>query len=471
MKMTLRTKNNMSSTVSLCMIVKNEEKNLKACLDGYRALADEIVIVDTGSTDRTVEIAKAAGAIVIESTWESDFSKARNISIDNATSDWILWTDADDRISADNCEKIKKVIQSYSLTTCFSFMIKNSQDGILGDVFNQVRLFPRHPKIRFRYKVHEQVLPSIQALEYETLFTDIVVFHTGYDSPETVKKKQERNLPILLKEIEERKDNPVIIYTYAGTLVDLGRFEESIPYYEKAMQLSETLQTEDHIRCGAPVALASVYGRLNKWDESKKWALLAKKLNPGHPQVLCMLGELAEKDNNIEEAISFFEEVLTISEMPTFIPINVNMQKINACSHLGALYLKKGANEKMVKVLELAISIRQGRPSLPSDRGDAFFKVKMYDKAADAYAEAINDPDIKDWRSFLGMAKLCIMDNRVQTAIDILNTSMERFGEIEESLKLLSDIYTDINMKDKAAAINAKIHQYQDLYRLPPSLE
>ena len=100
----------MSSTVSLCMIVKNEEKNLKACLNGYSALADEIVIVDTGSTDHTVEIAKAAGAIVIESTWESDFSKARNISIENATSDWILWTDADDRISADNCEKIKKVI-------------------------------------------------------------------------------------------------------------------------------------------------------------------------------------------------------------------------------------------------------------------------------------------------------------------------------------------------------------------------
>jgi len=439
------------------MIVKNEEKNLEACLDGYSALADEIIIVDTGSTDRTIEIARAAGAIVIETTWESDFSKARNLSIDHATSDWILWTDADDRINSENCEKIKKVIQSYSLTTCFSFMIKNSQDGILGDVFNQVRLFPKHPEIRFRYKVHEQVLPSIQALGYETLFTDIVVFHTGYDSPETVKKKQERNLPILLKEIKERKDNPVIVYTYAGTLVDLGRFEEAIPFYEQAMHLSESLQTEDHIRCGAPVALAGVYGRLSKWAESKKWALLAKKLNPGHPQVLCMLGELAEKEGETEEAVRLFEEVLTLSEMPTFIPINVNMQKINACSHLGALYLKKGATEKMVRVLELAITIRQGRPTLPSDRGDAFFKAKLYDKAAESYAEAINDPTSKDWRSFLGMAKLCIIDNRVQTAIDILNTSIERFGEIEENLKLLSDIYTDVNMKDKATAINARL--------------
>ncbi|MBL8028434.1 MAG: glycosyltransferase, partial [Fibrobacteres bacterium] len=64
----------MSATISLCMIVKNEEKNLKACLNGYSALADEIIIVDTGSTDRTVEIAKEAGAIVVETVWESDFS-------------------------------------------------------------------------------------------------------------------------------------------------------------------------------------------------------------------------------------------------------------------------------------------------------------------------------------------------------------------------------------------------------------
>ncbi|MBL8025807.1 MAG: tetratricopeptide repeat protein, partial [Fibrobacteres bacterium] len=382
------------------------------------------------------------------------FSKARNISIDHATSDWIIWTDADDRINSENCDKIKKIIQSYSPTSCFSFMIKNSQDGILGDVFNQVRLFPRHKDIRFRYKVHEQVLPSIQSLGYDTLFTDIIVFHTGYDSPETVRKKQERNLPILLKEIEERKDNPVIVYTYAGTLVDLGRFEESIPYYEKAMELSESFQCEDHIRLGVPVALAGVYGRLKKWEQSQKWATLANKLNPHHPQVLCMLGELAEKAGQEDEAIKCFEEVLTLSEVPTFIPVNVNMQKINACSHLSSLYMKKGAHDKMVRTLELAITIRQGgRAPLPSDKGDIYFQSKAYEKAAEAYAEAINNPASKDWKSYLGMAKLCLMDNRGQTALDVLTTSIERCGEHEDILKLIADIYSDNNLKEKAAAV------------------
>jgi tetratricopeptide (TPR) repeat protein len=447
----------MGATLSLCMIVKNEEKNLKACLDGYSALADELIIVDTGSTDNTIKLAREAGAVIVETKWEGDFSKARNLSIDNATSEWILWTDADDRINAENCEKIRRVIQSYSPTTCFSFMIKNSQDGVLGDVFNQVRLFPNHPKIRFRYKVHEQILPSIQELGYDTLFTDIVVFHTGYDSPETVRKKQERNLPILLKEMEERGDNPVIVYTYAGALVDLGRLEEAAPFYEKAMQLSEKQKREEHIRLGAPVALAGLYGRLQKWEESKKWALLANKLNNNHPQVLCMLGELSEKAGETSEAIKFFEKVLTLKEEPTFIPVNVNMQKINACTHLGALYMKSGEHGKMVKTLELAISIKQGRTVLPSDRGDAYFNAKIFDKAAEAYIEAINNPESKDWRSYLGFARLCIMDNRAQMAIDTLTTSLERCGERREILMLLADIYNDIGQTAKSAAIKLKL--------------
>ncbi len=440
------------------MIVKNEERNLAACLEGYSALVDELVIVDTGSTDGTIDIARQAGAVVVETKWDDDFSKARNLSIENASSDWILWTDADDRINAENCAKIRKIIESYSLSTCFSFMIKNSQDGILGDVFNQVRLFPRHPKIRFRYRVHEQVLPSIQALGYDTLYTDIIVFHTGYDSAETVKKKQARNVPILLKEMEDRKENPVIVYTYAGALVDTGKLEESIKYYKMARDLSEKFQTEDHIRCGAPIALASVYGRLERWDEAKREAIEADRLNPNHPQVHCMLGELAAREGKTDEAINFFEAVLKMDEAPSFIPVNVNMQKINACTQLGALYFKKGETDKMIAAVEQAVSIKQGRPLLPSDRGDAFVKAGMFDKAVEVYAEGVNNTNICDLRSFIGLAKLFIIDNRCDTAIDILNTAIDNFGDSEEILELLADIYYDLKLNEKAKQTYLRLH-------------
>jgi len=99
-------------TLSLCMIVKNEEHFLEQCLNSVKDLVDEIIIVDTGSTDRTKEIAKKFNAKIFDFEWIDDFSKARNESLKNATGDWILVLDADETISSQNHQRIKDAIQS-----------------------------------------------------------------------------------------------------------------------------------------------------------------------------------------------------------------------------------------------------------------------------------------------------------------------------------------------------------------------
>jgi len=447
----------MKHTLSLCIIVKNEPAYLDACLTSYAGLPDEIVVVDTGSTDDTLAVAEQHNVRIFQRVWTGDFSEARNFSIDCAKSDWVLWTDADDLIDAVSKAKIRKVCDTYGLDTAFSFMIKNTRDGVLGDVFNQVRLFPRHPRIRFRFRVHEQVLPAIQELGFKTVFTDILVMHTGYASPEVVKRKQTRNLTILEKEMAERGDNPVIVYSYAGNLVDLGRADEAIPWYHKALSLAEKSGREAHIAQGVPVALAGLYGRKKDFESAKPWAERAYAEDPSSPRVNSMLGEIAEHEGRIADAVRFFEFVLTCGEKPAFLPVDVNSLKVNACAHLGGLYLKSGQTERMKGILDRAMEIRLGRPVLPSDRGDRYLEQGDLRKAGQEYITAVNDPQSRDWASFLGLARVFILDNSPNDALSTLTMALTRFPDNEELLMLLADLYFDLKMADKAAPLYRKV--------------
>jgi len=101
----------MAASISICMIVRNEEKKLPGCLESCAGLGNEIIVVDTGSTDRTKEVAAGMGAKVFDFPWIDDFAAARNESIRHATGDWILWMDADERIDQGNREKLRALFE------------------------------------------------------------------------------------------------------------------------------------------------------------------------------------------------------------------------------------------------------------------------------------------------------------------------------------------------------------------------
>jgi glycosyltransferase involved in cell wall biosynthesis len=149
------------------MIVKNEEHNLFACLECCADLVDEIVIVDTGSTDRTRELAEKFGARVFDFPWQDSFSAARNESIRHATGQWIFWMDADDRIDEENRAKLRRLFGGLKeemaayLLTC---RVLPAGSGKSVRLVDHTRLFPNHPKVRWSYRVHEQILPAVMRL-------------------------------------------------------------------------------------------------------------------------------------------------------------------------------------------------------------------------------------------------------------------------------------------------------------------
>ena len=151
----------MSFRISACTIAKNEEKNIARSIESYKNYVDEIIIVDTGSTDNTVNIAESLGAKVFNFEWINDFSAARNFAIEQATGDWILFLDADEWIKDNQGEKLQSIIKTAvnNELSAVSFRMYNlNDDGTIDDIIPSLRLFENKPNIRYIRKIHEHLI-------------------------------------------------------------------------------------------------------------------------------------------------------------------------------------------------------------------------------------------------------------------------------------------------------------------------
>lgn len=219
----------MSKRVSLCLIVKNEETNVKACIEPLRALVDEIVVIDTGSTDATKSIARDLGARVFDFAWCDDFAAARNEWSKHATGDFILMLDADDRVSQSEIEKLRVLLERVEDGACYMMTcVCLTIDGGVGCEVEQVRLYPNKPEHRWKHRVHEQITESLFATGVKLEKTDIRVVHTGYLREEMVEKKSERNLRLVEMDCADHPTSPFAHFNRASMLVDIGRHDEAI---------------------------------------------------------------------------------------------------------------------------------------------------------------------------------------------------------------------------------------------------
>ena len=196
-------------TLSICMIVKNEARVLARCLESCRDIADEIVVVDTGSIDATVEIAQSLGARVVVSEWKNDFSYSRNISLRNASCAWILWLDADDVVPSQSVPIIN-ALKKGAPDRVFGFVVRNQKPGNTGSEFVQARMFPNDSRICFERRIHEQMMLSALRIGLKLVETRAVVEHYGYAEPDLLNQKALRNIGLLLEEYGQYGPDPVM---------------------------------------------------------------------------------------------------------------------------------------------------------------------------------------------------------------------------------------------------------------------
>jgi glycosyltransferase involved in cell wall biosynthesis len=222
--------------ISLTMIVRDEERHLRRCLSSVRGLFDEIILVDTGSKDRSKEIAAEFGARVFDFRWIDDFSAARNVSLANATGHYACWLDADDVIDDSERSKLDALFRSLPADSsnayvmrCVSDPDKEGKSGAI--VVDHVRLFPLRDDIRWVYRVHEQILPALLRTGIALHWTDIVVRHTGYADGREKAAKRQRDWTILFKELADRPNDPFLFYNIGMIAFERQQWLEALGYF------------------------------------------------------------------------------------------------------------------------------------------------------------------------------------------------------------------------------------------------
>jgi tetratricopeptide (TPR) repeat protein len=351
--------------LSLCMIVKNERENLPACLESARGLADEIIVVDTGSTDGTQDIARGFGAKVIQSDWTGDFSRARNLSLDAAAGRWIIWLDADDRLRDEDRRALRGLVQADPdlAPKAYGLRVKNSRDGgVTGSVFNQVRLFPNRPGLRFRAPVHEQILPALEAAGVPVEYVPIMVLHTGYADPAAARAKQERNKALLEAQVRAGQGiTPVTLYTLGCACADLGEQAAAVDWFRAAAARAAATGTDPHIRSGAPVKAAAALASLGRHAEALGELAPALAGAAPAPEAVLVKAQVESAAGRPEQARPWWERLLDIQESGTFLPVDFQLLKIQALQWLGQYWFARDRRDLAVALLKAGLGIKEGR--------------------------------------------------------------------------------------------------------------
>jgi glycosyltransferase involved in cell wall biosynthesis len=226
--------------LSVCVIARNEEKFLARCLASVRGLAHQIVVVDTGSTDRTVEIAREHGAEVHAFAWCDDFSAARNAAHEHATGDWVLILDADEELAPDSREQLLAEMRARDVMA-YRIRIVNAGEEQEGCCYVP-RLFRNAPGLHFVGRVHEQIFSSVEACRKDwglkNALGKTTLIHYGYDKAVIKDRgKVERNLRLLARAIAETPNEPSLLMNYGLDLVNSGQTEAGLEKYAEALRI------------------------------------------------------------------------------------------------------------------------------------------------------------------------------------------------------------------------------------------
>jgi glycosyltransferase involved in cell wall biosynthesis len=392
--------------ISLCMIVKNEALNLPPLLESIKPLGVELVVVDTGSTDDTVAIAKAAGAKVVSWAWRSDFAAARNVSLEHATRPWVLWLDADDRMPAESVGRILSIAAGEP-ERAVSFLVKNTTDGgSTGSEFSQIRMFPNHPRLRFVGAVHEQVYPSLVALGIPLDYTDILVHHTGYTDPETVKAKQARNRSILEKRVTQGEGGAIQWYQLATTNQDLGEVDAAEKGFRKALELVRKGDPDQHLASVLPSHLAAL--KLAKDDVRGAYEVYKETLDSDpatwHPNQTSLVAQVWTRVDGIEAALEYWEKAFTPSVRQALLPVDPKLVSILPLQTLAEHWRSVGAEGLAVEMLQLLKAVLENQRPARSSLPDAYLRHGKPARAAELFAWCL-EKDGDDPHVWAGLVK------------------------------------------------------------------
>ncbi|MFH1761818.1 MAG: glycosyltransferase [bacterium] len=376
-------------TLGVCMIIKDEEKNLPNILNDLKAFADQIVVADTGSTDASMDIARRSGAKVIKTAWKGDFAKARNFSLSYVNTDWVMWVDGDDRISREEGEKIKTLIDDAPPEICFRFKILNVNTMGHETPFMQLRLFPRDKRILFKNKIHESAAQSAKDAGYRFKDAQVTVRHMGYSTPKLVVEKIKRNIEYLRVEL---KNNPFSIttrYLYASSLRELGELKPALGEFQRIIEDKKGEEAHSEIYNQSFTETARILSRLGSCEQALSVIQEAVSRNSEDVNTMALAAEIFLNNGDDEKAEGFFVKALTLEQKVTSIPVDYYSIRIYCIKSLCSILKNQKRLGDIEKILLGEMKASPDSPEIMLLLGDFFMEQQKPEQGRDIYRKAM----------------------------------------------------------------------------------
>jgi tetratricopeptide (TPR) repeat protein len=326
-------------TLSLAMIVRDEEEMLPGCLEAVRGVVDELVVVDTGSTDRTMEIAESFGAKVVRFPWNGSFADARNVSLEHATGDWILYLDADEHLVPEDAPALRALLGK-TWREAFYLVETNYLGGEESGhavTHMALRLFRNRPAYRFEGRIHEQKAQSMPTFLPERFeHTTIRLRHYGYLKGRIdARDKSRRNLELLEQERREAP-SPFNAFNLGSEYMALGDWAKARAYLDEAWEELRTASGFAGIPYAPLLVARAARARREDGDGPGARAVIADGLRhfPDHTDLVFEEAVLAREEGELDRAAALAERCLQMGDAPATYAATVG-----AGSHLALVLL------------------------------------------------------------------------------------------------------------------------------------
>jgi tetratricopeptide (TPR) repeat protein len=374
-----------SVKISLCMIVKDEEALLPRCLQSVQNVVDEIIVVDTGSTDRTVDVAQQLGAAIYHHAWKDDFAEARNESLRHAQGDWILVLDADETLIPDCLPALRQAVQS---PNCLAVTLLREEIGAQQNPYSLLcRLFRRHPQILFQRPYHETIDDSAAMLLQQESHWELyslptaAIAHDGY-RPEAIAQqgKSDRAERIMSGYLQAHPQDAYICSKLGALYVAQGRNAEGLALLQRGLALQpeaaaiayelhyhlglayaanhqialaqqhyeQALATElsDSLKLAAYINLAALYSDHNAWTQAEALLTHVLAIQPEWAIAHYNLGLVYKAQGNFGSAITAYQQAIALQPYSP-----------EAYQNLGVVYLKQGQVLESLAAFQEAIAL------------------------------------------------------------------------------------------------------------------
>ncbi len=331
----------MKNEISLCMIVKNEENNLQRCLDSVKDIVDEIIIVDTGSTDKTISIAESFGAQVYNFLWKNNFSEARNESLKYATKDWILIMDADDEFCSEDKEVFKQLVNSDLDENLLCFFETLNYCGSYANSNNiSINLNPRLFKNNYCYKYEGEV--HNQLINYENKTKDVCIpiriYHYGYlDSNIKGKNKRTRNISLLEEQLKKEPDNKYAYFNLGNEYFALNDMSKALDYYYKSYE-----NFNPNVGYGFILIIRMMLSNyfIGSYNKALEFADLGIQYYPKFTDLYFFKGSIYKSMERPTLAIKAWEKCIELGEPPSELKLLYGTGSFKAMYELANIYME-----------------------------------------------------------------------------------------------------------------------------------